>query len=78
MFSRDDSYLYFRNELGYRPVEWFRFGISSQRTRAHGNGLDIQRGPFAQLAWGRVTIGGYWFNSGSNEQVFVDSINATF
>lgn len=44
MYSRDDSYLYFRNELGYRPVEWFRFGISSQRTRTHGNGLDIQRG----------------------------------
>ena len=78
MFSRDDSYLYFRNEPGYRPLKWFRFGIPSQRTRAHGNGLDIQRGPFAQLAWGRVTIGGYWFNSGSNEQVFVDSINATF
>jgi hypothetical protein len=76
--SRDDSYFYAWTELGFRPVEWLRLGIAGQRTRAYDNERDTQRGPFAQLTWGRVTIGGYWFNPGSSEQVFVGSIGATF
>jgi hypothetical protein len=76
--ARDDSYFYAWSELGFRPVEWLRFGIAGQRTRAYDNERDIQRGPFAQLTWGRVTIGAYWFNPGSSEQVFVGSIGATF
>lgn len=35
-------------------------------------------GPFAQLTWGRVTVGGYWFNPGSRDQVFVGLVSATF
>jgi hypothetical protein len=78
--SRDhtDSYAYAWSELGYRPVEWLRIGFAGQRTRAYGNELELQRGPFAQATWGPVTIGGYWFNPGSSEQVFVGMIGATF
>ena len=76
--ERSDSYTYAWSELGLRPVEWLRVGIAGQRTRAYGNDLAIQRGPFAQVTWGPVTIGGYWFNPGSNEQVFVGMIGATF
>ena len=46
--------------------------------RAYGGERDIQRGPFAQVTWGPVTIGGFWFNPGSSDQVFVGSIGATF
>jgi hypothetical protein len=74
----DDSYLYAWTELGYTPVEWLRIGIAGQRTRAYGGDRDIQRGPFAQFTLGPVTIGGYWFNPGSDEQVFVGSIGVTF
>jgi hypothetical protein len=76
--ERDDSYFYAWTELGFTPVEWLRLGIAGQRTRAYDNDRDIQRGPFVQFTWRRVTIGGYWFNPGSNEQVFVGSIGATF
>jgi len=76
--ERDDSYLYAWTELGFRPVEWLRLGIAGQRTRAYDNERDIQRGPFVQFTWRRLTIGGYWFNPGSSEQVFVGSIGATF
>lgn len=76
--SLDDSYFYAWTELGFRPVEWLRFGVAGQRTRAYDNDRDIQRGPFVQFTWRRVTIGGYWFNPGSDEQVFVGSIGATF
>jgi hypothetical protein len=73
-----DNYFYAWSELGYRPVEWLRVGIAGQRTRTYSNERDIQRGPFAQVTWGPVTIGGYWFNPGSDTQVFVGMIGATF
>ena len=76
--ERDDSYFYAWTELGYRPLEWLRLGIAGQRTRAYDNERDIQRGPFVQFTWRRLTIGGYWFNPGSSEQVFVGSFGATF
>lgn len=77
-YERSDSYTYAWSELGFRPIEWLRFGIAGQRTRAYGGDREIQRGPFAQATWGPVTIGGYWFNPGSSEQVFVGMLGATF
>jgi hypothetical protein len=76
--GKEDSYVYAWTELGYRPAEWLRVGIAGQRTRIYGNGRDIQRGPFAQLTWERVTIGGYWFSPGSGEQIVVGMIGVTF
>jgi hypothetical protein len=76
--GRNDSYLYSWNELGYRAAEWLRLGVAGQRTRAYGGDREIQRGPFAQLTWGHVTIGGYWFNPGSDDQVFVGSLGLAF
>jgi hypothetical protein len=76
--EHSDSYYYAWSELGYRPAEWLRFGLAAQRTRAYGGERDIQRGPFAQLTWKRVTLGGYWFNPGSKDQVFVASLGVAF
>ena len=76
--ERSDSYTYAWSELGFRPLEWLRIGLVGQRTRAYGGDRDVQRGPFAQLTWGRVTIGGYWFNPGSSDQVVVGSIGLSF
>ena len=59
-----DNYFYAWSELGFRPVEWLRIGIAGQRSRIYNNERDIQRGPFGQVTWGPVTIGGYWFNPG--------------
>lgn len=73
-----DSYYYAWSELGFRPVEWLRLGIVGQRTRAYNNERNIQRGPFAQVTWKQLTLGGFWFNPGSNEQVFVASIGVSF
>jgi len=73
-----DSYLYAWTELGYRPLEWLRIGLAGQRTNAYDSGRDIQRGPFAQVTWRRVTIGSYWFNPGSGDQIVVGLIGVTF
>ena len=56
----------------------FASGLPASAPRTYSNERDIQRGPFAQATWGPVTIGGYWFNPGSNDQVFVGMIGATF
>jgi hypothetical protein len=76
--ERTDSYTYSWSELGLRPVEWLRIGIAGQRTRTYGGDREFQRGPFAQLTWGHLTIGGYWFNPGANDQVFVGLVGVTF
>jgi hypothetical protein len=73
-----ESYLYAWSELGYRPVEWLRVGVAGQRTSTYDSGRDIQRGPFAQLSWRRVTVGAYWFNPGSSDQIVVGLIGVTF
>ncbi len=76
--AKSDSYLYAWSELGVRPAEWLRLGLAAQRTRAYGSEREIQRGPFVQFTWKRFTLGGYWFNPGSHEQVFVGSLGVTF
>ena len=76
--EHSSSYWYAWSELGFRASQWLRIGLAGQTTRAYGGERDIQRGPFAQVTWRRFTIGGYWFDPGSSEQVFVGSIGATF
>jgi hypothetical protein len=76
--ERSSSYLYAWSELGFRPVEWLRLGLAAQRTRAYGGERDVQRGPFAQVTWGRVTLGAFWFNPGTDDQVVVTSIGVAF
>jgi len=76
--NQDNRYLFAWSEVGFSPVEWFRAGLVAQRTRAYGGDRDIQRGPFAQLTWRRFTLGGFWFNPGSSDQVVVVSVGAAF
>jgi hypothetical protein len=73
-----DSYTYAWSEVGFGPLEWLRIGVSGRRTRAYGGEREYQRGPFAQVTWGPITIGSFWFNPGSRDQVFVGSIGVTF
>ncbi|MFO1395485.1 MAG: hypothetical protein U1F48_00335 [Burkholderiales bacterium] len=76
--AHDDSYVYAWSELGWRPAEWLRVGLAGQRTRQYGGDREFQRGPFVQFTWSRLTVGGYWFNPGAGEQVFVGSIGIAF
>ena len=42
--SSSDSFFYNWSELTLAPVEWFRFGLVTQRTRVYKTDRDIQRG----------------------------------
>jgi hypothetical protein len=76
---RDDSFTYAWSELGFSPVKWLRFGIVGQRTRAYQSDRDIQRGPFAQLIAGKLTLGAYLFNpDDSANRVAIVSLGAEF
>jgi len=76
--KRTDSYFYAWTEAAYRPTDWLRGGFAGQRTRAYHSERELHRGPFLQLTWRRLTLGAYWFNPGSSEQVFVGAIAASF
>ena len=76
--AASDRYTYAWSELGFQAFEWLRIGLAGQRTRAYGGERDYQRGPFMQGSWGPVTLGGYWFNPGTSEQVFVAQIGVAF
>lgn len=74
----DDPYTYAWMELGFAARDWLRVGAAAQRTRVFGEERDIQRGPFAQVNWDRFSVGGYWFNPGADDQVFIGSIGVEF
>jgi len=74
----DEPYTYAWSELGFAAQDWLRIGLAVQRTRIFGDDRDVQRGPFAQVSWDRFTLGGYWFNPGADDQIFVGSIGVAF
>ena len=76
--SREDSYTYAWSELGWRAAPWLRVGLAGQRTRARGSDSDFQRGPFLQVTWRALTLGGYWFDPGGSDQVFMGAIGVSF
>jgi len=42
--NSEGSFFYNWSELSLSPVDWFRFGLVGQRTRAYQTDVDIQRG----------------------------------
>jgi hypothetical protein len=76
---REDSFTYAWSELGFSPLEWLRFGLVGQRTLLYQSDRDIQRGGFAQLMNGKVTLGLYVFNPDDSDDRFtVFSLGAEF
>jgi len=77
--NHEDSYTYAWSELGVTPLEWLRFGLVGQRTRVYNSDRDIQRGGFAQLLFGKATLGFYVFNpDDSADRLAIVSLAAEF
>ena len=47
------SFLYNWSELTLAPVDWFRFGFVTQRTRVYETDRDIQRGLLVGFSWSK-------------------------
>ena len=74
----EDSFFYAWSELGYRPVEWLRLGLIGQRTRVVHNDRDLQRGIFAQLNFGKATLGIYAINPDAGSRYTILSAGIRF
>jgi hypothetical protein len=72
------SYYYAWSELGWKPAPWLRVGLVGQRTREIDNGLDFQRGAFAQLFIEKATLGLYAFNPDSGSRYVIVSLGVQF
>lgn len=53
------SFFYNWSELTLAPVDWFRFGMVTQRTRVYQTGSDIQRGPLVGFSLKRIDLTTY-------------------
>lgn len=71
--TRDASESFFYNwsELTLAPVEWFRFGMVTQRTRAYQTDRDIQRGLLVGLSYRKVSVTTYVFNPDESRPTIV-------
>ena len=73
-----DSLFYNWSELTFAPVESFRFGLVTERTRAYETDRDIQRGLLAGFSYGKLSVTGYVFNPDDEEPTFVLAVVVTF
>lgn len=77
---RDSSESFFYNwsELSLSPVNWFRFGMVTQRTRLYKSDRDIQRGVLAGFSYKNVDLTGYLLNPDESRPTVVIAVALTF
>ena len=59
-------------------MEWFRFGLVTQRTRVYQTDRDIQRGLLAGFSFKSVSLTGYVFNPDEDKPLVVFAVALTF
>ena len=75
--SSSDSFFYNWSEVALAPVEWFRFGLVTQRTRVYMTDRDIQRGVLAGFSFKNVDLTGYVLNPDDTPTVVL-AVGVTF
>ena len=76
--KRDANFFYTWTELSARPVEWFRFGLVIDRTKAFGSDLDIRRGPLLGFTYKKIDFTTYWLDPGSSTSAIVFALTLNF
>ena len=76
--SSSDSFFYNWSELALSPVEWFRFGLVTQRTRVYQTDRDIQRGVLAGFSFKALSLTGYALNPDEGDPTLVLAVGLTF
>ena len=72
-----DSFSYTWSELALAPVEWFRFGLVTQRTYAQSD-REIQDGALVGFSYKKVDMSAYVFDPGDDEPTFVIAVGVRF
>jgi hypothetical protein len=73
-----ESFFYNWSELTLAPVDWFRFGVVTQRTRLYETDREIQRGVLAGFSYKAVDLATYVFNPDEGEPTVVVAVAIDF
>lgn len=73
-----ESFFYNWSELTLAPVDWFRFGLVTQRTRAYESDRDIQRGLLAGFSHRSVSLTTYVLNLDESKPIVVVAAGVEF
>ncbi len=72
------NFFYNWSELSVRPVDWFRIGMATQRTRLYETDRDIQRGFLVGLDYKEFRFTTYVFNPDESKPTVVLAAGVTF
>ena len=73
-----DSFFYNWSELTLAPVDWFRFGLVTQRTRAYESDREVQRGLLVGFTYNKVDLSAHVLNPDDDEPTFVIAVGLDF
>lgn len=76
--DRSGNFFYTWSELSYSPLDWFRTGLVTQRTKAYQSDLDIQRGLLAGFSYKKVDFTTYVLNFGWTDPTVVFAFGVNF
>jgi hypothetical protein len=78
MGNSEGNFIYNWSELSISPVDWFRFGLVGQRTRAYQTDVDIQRGVLVGFSYKKMDFTTYVFNLDQGKPTFVICVGVSF
>jgi hypothetical protein len=73
-----ESFFYNWSELTLAPVDWFRFGLVTQRTRAYETDREIQRGLLVGFSYKAIDLTTYVFNLDDSKPTLVVAVSFGF
>src|SRR5437763_4208499 len=76
--NSEGNFFYNWSELSVSPVDWFRFGLVGQRTRAYQAGVDIQRGLLVGFSLKKIDFTTYAFNLDQGNATCVFGVGVSF
>jgi hypothetical protein len=76
--NAEGSFFYNWSELSVSPVDWCRFGLVGQRTRAYQSSVDIQRGLLVGLTYKKMGFTTYVFDLDQGKPTWVFSVGVSF
>ena len=76
--ASSDSFFYNWSELTLAPVDWFRFGLVTQRTRLYKTDREVQRGVLAGFSYKMVDLSAIVFNPDDARPTLVFAVGLTF
>ena len=76
--DHDENFFYTWSEIAGYPLDWLRFGLAVQRTRAYETDLDVQRGPFVGFTWKKLDVSAYVFNPASDDATYTLGLGVEF